>query len=872
MCDPSSPSHQNSISTDSSSLTTLPNVHSPPPQPLQLPQRSISKEQLKRLPELGPILNFDSSEDAKEIKISASEPCKAQSDLMAPLKAPDNGTSNDDETALNDIVNHGDQHMGTENITHNQGHENAAFDENPLVNSNSSDLNLAKYRKRANSISVGNQKKSNAVIVKKQAPSLLIIEALVWNICSLHEKDFEKRRKMFISLCQSLSHFNVLGESYKEESLLPLRDKISSMFNAEVCRLRSNGQINSGSTNFHLPLPGLDLNFLSDSHHSSLSDTNRYIIEFEEIDTISRGGFGVVKKARHRFDDTLYAVKEISLKYKNSESFSQIMREVKLYANLEPHPNVVAYKTAWIQSWNVQRRKSTHGGRARSSSKTFHNSRFQELFSEDDMNEEADEENSQCASTEEKSSNSNLSSQSSESDDEDTNGGNDQFNSDSSKYTDSPPCNRSADSSDKSDDYITFEASQRTEVSALSVNFRRSAVAEHLNNSSSQNDDDESSNENDGECSEKDDNDEDAETDITVEEFYYQKSVVAKNVTFCNSSDLMQIDRPFSAHLYIQMELCGMNLRQYLDKRNARISSCLSSGDLLDHVDVTLESHHFEQILNGVQYIHSQNMIHRDLKPHNILFSLDGKRLKIGDFGLATVHRHKQQEAAGAAASELLAEKRRLAVIQKDSQQLDESHTKNLGTAIYAAPEQRDEFCRVSYDHRVDIYSLGIILFELFYPVFTDMERIELLKELKKNKKLPDSFTARWRKLGDLIFRLTSHSAKARPMSVSEISILFKHSLLYPNDPWPSELTTTSIDPDTAITGTTTMTTTTATTITTVEEEAFSDVVSFTSRPYVTEVLMENEHLKRLIAEKDDRIRELEQMIEQMKKKKGVGH
>lgn len=109
-------------------------------------------------------------------------------------------------------------------------------------------------------------------------------------------------------------------------------------------------------------------------------------------------------------------------------------------------------------------------------------------------------------------------------------------------------------------------------------------------------------------------------------------------------------------------------------------------------------------------------------------------------------------------------------------------------------------------------------------------------------------------------------------MSVSEISILFKHSLLYPNDPWPSELTTTSIDPDTAITGTTTMTTTTATTITTVEEEAFSDVVSFTSRPYVTEVLMENEHLKRLIAEKDDRIRELEQMIEQMKKKKGVGH
>lgn len=41
-------------------------------------------------------------------------------------------------------------------------------------------------------------------------------------------------------------------------------------------------------------------------------------------------------------------------------------------------------------------------------------------------------------------------------------------------------------------------------------------------------------------------------------------------------------------------------------------------------------------MLQGVKYIHGKGLIHRDLKPSNIFFSLNGWKIKIGDFGQVT--------------------------------------------------------------------------------------------------------------------------------------------------------------------------------------------------------------------------------------------
>lgn len=67
----------------------------------------------------------------------------------------------------------------------------------------------------------------------------------------------------------------------------------------------------------------------------------------------------------------------------------------------------------------------------------------------------------------------------------------------------------------------------------------------------------------------------------------------------------------------------------------------------------------------------------------------------------------------------------------------------------------------MAYDHKVDIYSLGIIFFELYQPFATGMERAESLKELKKGV-LPDYFVKKFPKEvsrdGSFLFCINSHS------------------------------------------------------------------------------------------------------------------
>ncbi|KAL8287446.1 hypothetical protein RQP46_003304 [Phenoliferia psychrophenolica] len=128
---------------------------------------------------------------------------------------------------------------------------------------------------------------------------------------------------------------------------------------------------------------------------------------------------------------------------------------------------------------------------------------------------------------------------------------------------------------------------------------------------------------------------------------------------------------------------------------------------------------HMFQILSAMLHFTSLNIIHRDLKPSNIFLDVKGD-VRIGDFGLAV------NQGLADPADQLLS-------IESSMDDID--LTSGVGTSLYIAPEtlSRGRSDRsVKYSNKIDMYSLGIVFFEFWHPFKTGMERIQVLRELRK--------------------------------------------------------------------------------------------------------------------------------------------
>ena len=195
-----------------------------------------------------------------------------------------------------------------------------------------------------------------------------------------------------------------------------------------------------------------------------------------------------------------------------------------------------------------------------------------------------------------------------------------------------------------------------------------------------------------------------------------------------------------TVRLYIQMEFCpGMSLNNYFLNPNLKVEN--KFGYFI-----------FVQILEGLIYLHSKGIIHRDLKPGNIFISKGD--IKIGDFGLATFTKE----------SKLMLQKNK----NFKTNQTEGFISSNVGTCLYSAPEQ--EKTR-NYDNKADIYSLGIILFEILSNFTTYHEKITEFVELRKNNKVKKSFRDNFPIQANLIEKLLQINPSQRP-SAEEIKNL----------------------------------------------------------------------------------------------------
>ena len=191
---------------------------------------------------------------------------------------------------------------------------------------------------------------------------------------------------------------------------------------------------------------------------------------------------------------------------------------------------------------------------------------------------------------------------------------------------------------------------------------------------------------------------------------------------FSESESLSEAFKP-TKYVFLQMELAQNSLKN--------IQNSLSYDEKLGI---------FKQIVRGLNEIHKNNIIHRDLKPSNILI-IDGI-VKIGDFGLS---RCLEQHGS--------------------NKPLRSNLTGELGSYLYSSPEQlKGE----EYDFRTDIYSLGIILFELLNNFDTEMEKNIKIMNLKKGK-VEDDFSEKNLKI---IKILINENYKKRPNSQQIIEML----------------------------------------------------------------------------------------------------
>uniref|UniRef100_UPI0037E8D741 eukaryotic translation initiation factor 2-alpha kinase 1 n=1 Tax=Semicossyphus pulcher TaxID=241346 RepID=UPI0037E8D741 len=513
-------------------------------------------------------------------------------------------------------------------------------------------------------------------------PNHLLLGSLLEHLCFVYESNPARSRMLFKVIGQRLAAINLLSPLAISDEFSTVRLQHNRAF-TELLHAASSSLYPQGQhlgTNTHNPA-------VRPKEGLFQAQTSRYLGEFEETCRLGKGSYGNVYKVTNKLDGQCYAVKKILIKKVSKDDCMKVLREVKVLSSLQ-HVNVVGYHTAWME--HVQ-------------PATYADSLVPALESPgpQDSSDESPDHSSSSSIV---------------------------FQSLSQAPPEAPdppepqPVKALVPTQEKGQVVCpkTMRRLPENYVPCVFLGQRGPMNASKCPatdwSSSAQEEISRSSIElNNNSCLDK-------------ERHEKCKTKPSKEVQF----HLM---------LYIQMQLCERSLKDWISDRNNKPKDEQTSRCPYWCVDAEPTLSLLRRILEGVEYIHSRGIMHRDLKPRNIFLHGHDCHVRIGDFGLACrdmiVDGHKSPTSLCS----------------------DSSHTTGVGTFVYAAPEQLKGS---HYDSKSDMYSIGVLALELFQPFGTEMERVRTLGDLREGK-IPDSFSQRWPVLTKYILNLTSKEPGVRP-------------------------------------------------------------------------------------------------------------
>ena len=220
-----------------------------------------------------------------------------------------------------------------------------------------------------------------------------------------------------------------------------------------------------------------------------------------------------------------------------------------------------------------------------------------------------------------------------------------------------------------------------------------------------------------------------------IKKFHHEAKAVAR-LSHSNIVSIFDIGQDGELHYLVMENIRGDNLKDIINKRG-KLS-------LVEALDIT------NQILSALQVAHQNDIIHCDIKPHNILITPD-KDVKVTDFGIA------KAVSATTTMTDTI-----------------------MGSAHYFSPEQAKGGEIKSHS---DLYSVGIVLYEMVtgeVPFNADSPISVALKHINEDPKSPIEINSKISdKLNNLIMKSLSKDPKnrfdnAEEMNESVLSILQK--------------------------------------------------------------------------------------------------